>query len=130
MRANNLLLKFKFYMLTFFEKEVNGYLFVFPTVSCAQDLVARFMTCDTGYIIFPALTLGCILWPLIFPPPAAYPGRSHASREDGKRCVTSAQVTAPNATCSARRSDGGVWSKVRERVAVPCSSLFARCPQY
>ena len=81
------------------------------------------MTCDTGYIIFPALTLGCILWPLIFPPPAAYPGRSHASREDGKRCVTSAQVTAPNATCSARRSDGGVWSKVRERVAVPCSSL-------
>ena len=86
------------------------------------------MTCDTGYIIFPPLILGCILWPLIFPPPAAYPGRSHASSEDGKRCVTSAQVTAPNATWSVRRSDGGVWSKVRERVAVPCSSLFARCP--
>ena len=76
------------------------------------------MTCDTG------LTLGYILWPLSFPPPANS-GRSHTRvDESGREALRdSGQVTTQNTTCP-KRSDGGVWRKVRERVAVCRCSLL------
>ena len=106
-------------MLTFFEKEVNGYFFVFPIVSWPKTWL------HDPWRVTLVWHLVTFYGPWLFPPPAT---RSEVTY----RVWTGSVAWLGPSDCTENnlyRSDSGVGHKVKERVAVPCSHLFTPFPK-
>ena len=80
----------------------------------AEDLVARFMTCDTG------LTLGYILWPLSFPPPATRAEVTYSEWTGSVAWLGPSDYTEYNLSQAFRW-----WRVAQSQRAGRCSSLFS-----